>query len=158
MGLNFAPVPTKFLLQVWRRLPGNYWMRMLTTCGCESVGSSWVQNSLRKRSSGRQLEGRGHPAGGQGECDGGDGEGVLRQEGQGATRWHIYILPKDPTPTPESKMSLDHCIIARKSWQSCTTDSDPQVPSYPKFTRNLSLLGPPFQVHSLHHLPLCRKD
>ena len=52
--------------------------------------------------------------------------------------------------------------MARKSWQSYRTDSDP----HPKFTRNLSLLGllhwitflPAFQELSLHHFSLCGEN
>ena len=41
----FAPVPTKFPLQLWTRPPENY-RRMLTTCGCESVGSQEFKTTL----------------------------------------------------------------------------------------------------------------
>ena len=50
--------------------------------------------------------------------------------------------------------SLKHYTMARKSRQSCTTDSDLLVPSplgYMAFTRNPSLLGPLF--HALDHPP-----
>ena len=49
-----------------------------------------------------ELEGQGHPASGQGERNGGDGEGGLQQEGQEATQRHFYLQQTTKGPHTHS--------------------------------------------------------
>ena len=102
--------------------------RVLTTC-CEYVGSSGVQRTISQRSSGRQdeeLEGRGHPDKGNAT--------VMMERTTGRSESYL-TKPKGPLK------SQYRYIMARRSWQSCTTF--PAYMAYPKFTRNL--------FHALDH-------
>ena len=79
-GLNFAPAPASFRCRIlWRRQSGNYRKMTPRTYGCVCMGFSEVLSFPRQHhevstDGSEGDDGRGHPAGGQGECDSGDGE------------------------------------------------------------------------------------
>ena len=78
-------------LQIWRHRSADVSLWDLKEFKLPEDNITEVQQKALKEMRNWKDE-LGHPAGGQGGYHGCDGKGELWQEGQGATRWQLYLL------------------------------------------------------------------